>query len=163
MNTLYANFLDKSAYWIRKISLGKFHLAKLLGGGAGGGGHVPPVPPVPTSMLNMAKYARPSKRRSDIYSDWCPARPWSNLSSSVRCTASICTTTYGQLPDYCWLHTPDWCTFISRGNFKFFITTCNAVFILFFFIIFEKRKWDIAQKNELNIATARVVIMPWRG
>ena len=36
MNILCANFLDKSAYWVKKISLGKI---------IGGGGHVPPVPP----------------------------------------------------------------------------------------------------------------------
>ena len=36
MYILCANFLVKSAYWVRKISLGKI---------IGGGGHVPPVPP----------------------------------------------------------------------------------------------------------------------
>ena len=42
MNILYANILDKSAYWERKILLCKI---------IGGGGVCAPVPPVPTPML----------------------------------------------------------------------------------------------------------------
>ena len=42
MNILCANFLDKNAYWVRKISLGK-----IIGGG---GGTCPLCPPVPTPM-----------------------------------------------------------------------------------------------------------------
>ena len=43
MNILCANFLDKSAYWVRKIPLGK-----IIGGG---GGTCPLCPPVPAPML----------------------------------------------------------------------------------------------------------------
>ena len=48
MNILCTNFLDKKAYWVRKISLGKII-----------GGHVPPVapPPVSTLMCNYFKYS----------------------------------------------------------------------------------------------------------
>ena len=79
MNILCADFLDKSAYWVRKISLGKII----------GGARAPCAPPVPTPMYSSTLRQVQNSRALPIY------RPFSILLKKIPlCRPKIITRSW---------------------------------------------------------------------